>query len=136
MPRFIGVDLGSRRIGISISDDKGRVATPYATLHRTSDEADAQAIVEIASGEGARTIVLGHPLSLDGSRGNAAFVIEAFAEKMKAAGGKVKLWDERLTTVEASKKLRAAGKRTRKQRNVIDKTAATLLLQSYLDAKK
>ncbi|MFN2613279.1 MAG: Holliday junction resolvase RuvX [Actinomycetota bacterium] len=136
MARTLGVDLGSRRIGIAIADSDGLVATPYATLERTSDEADAKAIVEIAAGEGVKQIVLGYPLSLDGTRGDAALVTEGFAEKIKQAGGKVKLWDERLTTVEATKKLRAGGVRARKQRKVIDRSAATLLLQSFLDSKK
>ena len=136
MPRILGVDLGSRRIGIAISDDKGRVATPYATLQRTSDEADARAIVEMAAAERAKTIVLGLPLSLDGSRGDAAMVTEGFAEKLKAAGARVKLWDERMTTVEASKKLTGRGMRARQQRAVIDKMAASVLLQAYLDASK
>jgi len=136
MPRALGVDLGTRRIGIAISDSKRKVATPYAVLHRTNDEHDASAVAEIAAAEGATLVVLGHPLSLDGSRGNAAFVTEAFAAKLQEAGARVALWDERFTTTEAEKKLKSAGKRSRERRAIVDKVAAQVLLQAYLDAKK
>jgi len=135
MPRAIGVDLGTRRIGIAISDSKGKVATPYAVLHRTNDEDDARAVAEIAAAEGATIVVLGHPLSLDGSRGNAALVTEAFAAKLQEAGRRVALWDERFTTTEAEKKLRGAGKKSRERRAIVDKVAAQVMLQAYLDAK-
>ena len=98
MPRALGVDLGTRRIGLAISDARGTVATPYATLERTNDEHDAKAIAEVASAEEAKLIVLGHPLMLDGTRGDAAAVAEAFAAKLKESGIRVTLWDERLTT--------------------------------------
>ena len=136
MPRSIGVDLGSRRIGIALSDDKGTIATPYMTLPRTNDEEDARAIAELASAEKATVVVLGYPLMLDGSVGDAALVTEAFAARLKACGARVKLWDERLTTAEAEKALKGRGMKGKKRRTVIDKTAATILLQSYLDAKK
>lgn len=136
MARWMGVDLGTRRIGLSLSDDKGTVATPYATLDRTSDEHDARAIAEIAGAEQVREVVLGHPLRLDGTRGDAAFVIEAFAERLKAAGVRVRLFDERFTTVEAEKKLRKGGVRAKQQRTRVDKAAATVLLQAFLDTRK
>lgn len=136
MTRWMGVDLGSRRIGIAVSDDKGKVAVPYATLHRTSDLDDATAIAEMAAAEGIRTVVVGYPLALDGTRGDAAFVAEAFADRLKESGVRVRLWDERLTTVEAEKRLRGRGMKGRSRRAVIDKMAASVLLQSFLDARK
>lgn len=136
MARWMGVDLGTRRIGLSLSDDEGTLATPYATLERTSDEHDAGAIAEIAGAEQVGEVVLGHPVRLDGTRGDAALVTEAFAERLKAAGVKVRLFDERLTTAEAEKKLRKGGVRAKQQRTRIDKAAATVLLQAYLDARK
>jgi len=135
MPRALGVDLGSRRIGIAISDAKGTLATPYAVLVRTSDEEDANAVAEIASAEGAQRIVVGHPLSLDGSRGPAAHVAEAFAGKLSEAGLRVTLWDERMTTVEATKMLKGRGMKSRARKGQVDKVAAQVLLQSYLDTK-
>ena len=136
MARTVGVDLGSRRIGIAISDDKGTVATPYATLQRTSDDLDAKAIAEIAALEGARTVVLGFPLMLDGTKGDAAMVTEGFAAKLKEAGLRVKLHDERLSTAEAAKAMKTRGMKSKQVRGVIDKAAAAVILQSFLDMKK
>ena len=136
MARALGVDLGTRRIGLAISDSKGKVATPYATLDRTNDEHDAAAIAEVAAAEEAKLVVLGHPLSMDGKRGDAALVTEAFADKLKDAGVRVALWDERLTTKEADSKLKGRGMKGRARRAVVDKVAAQVLLQSYLDTKR
>ena len=136
MPRALGVDLGTRRIGLAISDARGKVATPYATLERTNDEHDANAIAEVASAEEAKLIVLGHPLMLDGTRGDAAAVAEAFAAKLKEAGVRVVLFDERLTTKQAESSLKRRGMKGRERRAVVDKVAAQVLLQSYLDTKR
>jgi len=136
MPRALGVDLGTRRIGLAISDARGKVATPYATLERTNDEHDANAIAEVASAEEAKLIVLGHPLMLDGTRGDAAAVAEAFAAKLKESGIRVALWDERLTTKQAEGSLKRRGMKGRERRAVVDKVAAQVLLQSYLDTKR
>ena len=136
MPRALGVDLGTRRIGLAISDARGKVATPYATLERTNDEHDAKAIAEVASAEEAKLIVLGHPLMLDGTRGDAAAVAEAFAAKLKESGIRVTLWDERLTTKQAESSLKRRGMKGRERRAVVDKVAAQVLLQSYLDTKR
>ena len=136
MPRALGVDLGTRRIGLAISDARGTVATPYATLERTNDEHDAKAIAEVASAEEAKLIVVGHPLMLDGSRGDAAAVAEAFAAKLKDSGIRVTLWDERLTTKQAESSLKRRGMKGRERRAVVDKVAAQVLLQSYLDTKR
>ena len=135
MARALGIDLGSRRIGIALSDQKGKLATPYAVLSRTNDEDDAKAIAEIAAAEGAKRIVLGHALSLDGTSGPAAKVTEAFAGKLQESGLRVTLWDERMTTVEATKMLKAAGMKGRARRGQVDKVAAQVLLQAYLDSK-
>jgi len=136
MARALGVDLGTRRIGLAISDAKGKVATPYATLDRTNDEHDAAVIADLAIGEDAKLVVLGHPLSLDGKVGDAALVAEAFAQKLKESGVRVQLWDERLTTKEAESKLKGRGMKGRARRAVVDKVAASVLLQSYLDTKR
>ncbi|HEX9774957.1 MAG TPA: Holliday junction resolvase RuvX [Actinomycetota bacterium] len=134
MTRALGVDLGSRRIGLAICDERRSVATPYAVLPRTNDEEDVAALLDYARGEGATTIVLGHPLSMDGSVGHAALVVQLFAEKLEAAGAKVELWDERLTTVQAERTLRSAGFDPKRQREIIDKLAAANILQAWLDA--
>lgn len=133
---MIGVDLGTRRIGVAVSDAGGLLATPYAVLTRTNDEQDAAAIADICSLENAKTVVLGLPLSLDGTRGDMAAVSEAFAGKLRAAGMRVRLHDERLTTVEAEKKLKERGMKGKQRRSVVDKVAASVMLQAFLDMNK
>lgn len=135
MTRYIGIDLGSRRIGLALSAPKGALATPFMTLNRSSDELDAAAIAELAHGEGATTAILGMPFNMDGTKGDAAVVVEDFAGALRTAGLRVRFVDERLTTVEATKKLRTAGVKGKKAREVIDKTAATIILQTFLDTK-
>ena len=80
--------------------------------------------------------MLGHPLMLDGTRGDAAAVAEAFAAKLKESGIRVTLWDERLTTKQAESSLKRRGMKGRERRAVVDKVAAQVLLQSYLDTKR
>lgn len=135
MTRYVGIDLGSRRIGLALSDSKGRIATPFMTLNRSSDEQDALAIVELAHAEGAKTAILGMPFKLDGTKGDASVVVEDFAAALRTAGLRVRFVDERLTTAEATKRLRARGMKSKKMREVIDKTAATIILQAFLDTK-
>jgi putative Holliday junction resolvase len=136
MARLIGVDLGTRRIGIALSDSDETVATPYLALPRTSDEQDTRAIAEISRAEKARTVVLGYPITLAGHVEDAARMVESFAAKLREAGMRVRLWDERLTTAEAEKRLREAGVKGKRRRSMIDKAAAAIMLQAYLDSKK
>lgn len=133
MPRYLGIDLGSRRIGVAICDPLGTVATPYMTLQRSSDEQDAASVAELAVGEGVKTVILGMPFKMDGSKGDAAVVTEDFAVALRAAGLRIRFVDERLTTVEATKSLRRGGVKSRKQRMVVDQTAAAVILQAFLD---
>lgn len=133
MGRLLGVDLGTRRIGLALSDPAGTTATPFRTVARSDDDLDAGALAEIAREEGAQEIVLGLPLRLDGTRGSAAEAAEVFAERLRATGLGVHLWDERLTTAEAEKRLR--GMEGRRRRQVVDQVAAAVILQSYLDAR-
>lgn len=135
MTRYIGIDLGSRRIGLALSDPKGKFATPFMTLNRSSDEQDALAICELGHAEGAKTAILGMPFKLDGTKGDASVVVEDFAAALRAAGMRVRFVDERLTTAEATKKLRSVGVKGKKARQVVDKTAATIILQAFLDTK-
>jgi putative Holliday junction resolvase len=134
--RAIGLDLGERRIGVSLSDSGGTVATPYEVVQRSGDrDRDHREIARLAEEAGAELIVIGLPLSLDGSKGPAATAVEAEAESIRLRIGlPVELWDERLSTVEATHRLQAAGVRGRKRRHVVDQVAATVILQSWLDA--
>ncbi len=137
MTRVLGVDLGSRRIGLSISDPTGVVATPHRVLERSGDPAaDRRTITAIAREAGADRIVVGLPLSLSGDVGPAARAVLDEVEALRAEAGeemRVDTHDERLTSVVAEQGLRAAGTPRRRRRAVVDEAAAALMLQSYLD---
>jgi len=136
MTRALGLDLGTRRIGVALSDSAGTVATPYDVVTRSVDRMrDHARIAEMVDEAGVEVVVVGLPLSLDGSIGPAARAILDETDELRArllVG--VVTWDERLSTVEAQQRLRAAGVKGRKGRRVVDQVAATVILQSWLDA--
>jgi len=136
MTRALGLDLGTRRIGVALSDSAGTVATPYDVVTRSVDRMrDHARIAEVVDEAGVEVVVVGLPLSLDGSIGPAARAILDETDELRArllVG--VVTWDERLSTVEAQQRLRAAGVKGRKGRRVVDQVAATVILQSWLDA--
>jgi len=139
--RAVGVDLGAKRIGIAVSDSGGLVATPRGTLNRTGDaERDRRALVDLVVEEEAVVVVVGHPLSLDGTRGPAARAAEdeaaALALLLRDRDVVVELFDERLTTVSAHQALRAGGTKGRNQRAVVDQTAAAVMLMAWLDGRR
>lgn len=129
----MGVDLGAKRTGVAVS--VGSVARPLTVVEAGgSDLVDR--ISELARSEDVSEIVVGEPIRLDGTRGPAAEQARETAECIRRATGlEVRLWDERLTTAEAERALIGGGVRRRKRRAVVDKLAAAVLLQSYLDAR-
>ena len=135
--RVVGIDLGERRIGVAVSDSGGTLAVGHETVTRTGDEtADHAALARIVAETGAQRVVIGLPLSLDGTEGRAARKVTAEAAAIGAfLGVPVELYDERFTTVEASRALAGAGMRSRARRRVVDEAAATVLLQSWLDGR-
>jgi len=139
--RVVGVDLGTRRVGLARSDPSGRLASPWRVLHRTGDHAaDRRALAEAVQEAEAATVVVGMPLSLDGRRGPAAQRAEMEIAALRAAlephHVAVETVDERMTTVSAQAALRAAGIRGRRHRDVIDAAAAAVLLQAWLDGSR
>ena len=135
MTRVLAVDLGSRRIGVALSDPTGTVAGPLETIPHRERRKDVAAVAALARAHGAERIVLGWPRNMDGTSGPAARRAEAFAEALrKAAGVPVDLWDERLSTVAADRALREADVKRERRRALRDQIAAALILQSYLDA--
>jgi putative Holliday junction resolvase len=131
--RVLGLDLGDVRIGVAISDERRRLAVPLGTVH-TGAPADLKAIASLVREHGVTLVVVGHPLLLSGEAGVRARHAEAFADALRGfLGIGVVLHDERLTTVEADRALRAAGADGRRRRRVVDRSAATILLQAYLD---
>jgi putative pre-16S rRNA nuclease len=135
--RVLGVDLGSRRIGVAITDSAQRIATGVTVLARTADrDADHRALAELATSYQAVGIVVGLPLSLSGRMGPAAEAVAAeVAELQEAVDVEVVTVDERLTTRAAAGTLHAEGRNTRAQRGLIDQNAAALLLQTWVEQR-
>jgi putative holliday junction resolvase len=136
--RALGLDLGSARVGVAVSDRDGRVATPYEVLRRSGDRArDHRRVAELAAQAGAEVVVVGLPTSLDGSLGPAACAaLDEVAELEAVLDVPVETCDERFTTVTAHRELAAAGVRGRARREVVDQVAASVMLQSWLDSQR
>jgi putative Holliday junction resolvase len=139
--RAVGIDLGSRRIGIAVTDSAGTMALPRTTLVRSGDiERDRRRLVDLIIEEQAVVVVVGLPLSLDGSRGRAADEAAREAEALEALLAPhrigVELFDERLTTVSAHQALAAGGAGGRRRRQVVDRAAATVMLSAWLDSAR
>ena len=133
----LGLDLGDARIGVAISDEDRRLAVPVGTVHVGRPPGELLAIAELARERGATLIVVGLPLSLRGARGTRAGHADAFAEALAGVVSvPVELQDERLSTVEAERALAAAGTRGRERRRVVDASAAAVILQAWLDARR
>jgi putative holliday junction resolvase len=137
--RALGVDLGSKRIGLALSDPTGTVASPHTVLSRGPDRtADHEAIVAAARAADARTIVVGLPLSLSGGEGPAARAVRAEVGQLRGVAGAgiaVVVHDERLTTVTADAALREGRVRREDRRRIVDKVAAAVMLQSWLESR-
>jgi putative Holliday junction resolvase len=134
--RILAIDYGTRRIGLALSDPTGTLARPLPFLPAQADAKLAREIATLAVAEKAGLILLGLPRHMDGSIGEAAARVEAFAVQLrKASPVPLQLVDERLSTVQASRQLQEAGQDSRRQRSRIDSEAAAVLLQGYLDAQ-
>lgn len=134
--RVMGIDLGDKRIGLALSDPMGWTAQGLAVITGGGGtKSDIRKIGEIAAEHGVEKVVVGLPLNMDGSPGPRAEKARDFAGRLAGALGlPVELWDERLTTAEAERLLIGADVRRARRRQVIDKMAAVLILQNYLDA--
>lgn len=135
--RTVGIDLGSKRVGIAVSDGRGVLASPLIVLDRSGDWAlDHQRIAALADEEEARRIVVGLPVDL---RGIKALAANAVLEEIEAMRFTIHLpietWDERMTSVAAHKAMRAQNISERKRRGQIDKWAAAVMLQGWLDSR-
>jgi putative Holliday junction resolvase len=139
MGRILGVDLGSRRIGLAVSDPSGAIASPAGRIDRGDDAfADRRAIVAAAREREATTVVVGLPTELSGRAGPAARAARAEVDALRdlAPDLTFEMVDERLTTVIAERALVSAGVRRRQRRTRVDGVAAAVMLQSYLDARR
>lgn len=135
--RVVGVDLGSRRIGLAVSDSAQTVATPVGAVARSGDtDSDRRQIASVIEEYGAVGVVVGVPLSLSGSTGPAAAnALEEIRQLREALAVEVETVDERFSTRVAASGLRASGRKARRQLDVIDAAAAAELLQTWLSRR-
>jgi putative Holliday junction resolvase len=136
--RALGIDLGSKRIGVAVSDPTGTIASPLEVVLRSGDkQRDHRRLLDLAAEVGADRLVVGVPISLDGSIGPAAqAALEEVAALREAAASTsltVETYDERLTTVTAERTLREQNVRGPARRKVVDMVAAAVMLQAWLD---
>lgn len=136
--RVLGLDLGTKRIGVAVSDRSGTIASPLLVLQRAKRRADDhRAIAELVREEEAEAIVVGLPYSMNGTIGKAAeAAIAESSELATVVEVPVHVHDERLTTVTADRALMEARMKADARRRVVDKVAAAVMLQSWLDARR
>ena len=131
---LMGLDLGTKTIGVAVSDGLRMTATALETVRRTKLAADAARLEEIIAGRGIGAVVLGLPRNMDGSEGPRCQSTRAFARNLAARIDRpIAFWDERLSTVAAERALLAADSSRKRRREVIDKVAAAFILQGALD---
>lgn len=131
---MLALDLGKRRIGLAVSDNLGITAQGLPTLERRNLKADLHALSSLIRERAVDLVLIGNPMHLSGREGAQSGWVREFAAKLEAqAGCPVRLWDERLTTREASRVLRESGIGIAKRNQAVDRLSAVLLLQSYLD---
>jgi putative Holliday junction resolvase len=136
--RAIGLDVGSKTIGVAVSDELGMLAHPRTTLARRGTRADVEAVVALAEGEQAAHIVVGLPLSLSGEVGPRARRVLVLVDALRARLGErvaVDTWDERFSTVAAERALLEQDLPASRRRALVDQAAAAFILQGWLDAQ-
>jgi len=134
--RLMGLDLGEKNIGVAVSDEMWLTAQPLMVLRRTKLKEDIRRIKDLCAEYHVEEIVLGYPLNMNGTTGEAAREAENFREHiLKASGLTVHLWDERLTTSYADKALLEGDMSRSKRKKARDKIAASLILDSFLKAR-
>ena len=135
--KILSVDYGDSRIGLAVCDELEILATPLATIKSESMRKNIDKISRIATDEGAKLIVVGLPLNMDGSVGERASKSQAFGRVLqKVSGIPVEYQDERLSSVEAEGIMDAVGVKKSNRKNIVDRIAAQLILESYLGSRK
>jgi len=134
--RIMGLDMGSKRIGIALSDELLITAQGLSTLTRTTVEKDVEQILSLAAKHGVERIIVGLPKNMNGTLGDSAQEVLRFVDVIRASGSlAVELWDERLSTVAVNRTLIEADVSRQRRKKVVDKLAAVYILQSYLDRR-
>lgn len=136
MGRLLGLDVGDRRIGIALSDEMQWIASPHSVYTRVGYGPDVKHILSLFQQNRCEKIICGLPKNMDGSVGFQAEKVMAFAEKLQEAGMDVIFQDERLSTVSAHDALIEGGMRRENRKGTVDKVAAAVILQQYLDKKR
>ena len=135
--RVLGLDVGSKRIGLAVSDPLGITAQGLETLQRRNKRRDFAALEEVIQRYGVAEIVVGLPLRMSGAEGTQSAKMQAFAEELrKRFGLPVHLWDERLTSSEANRLLRETDLSIEKRAKAVDRMAAILILQGWMEARR
>ncbi len=135
--RVLALDLGKRRIGLAISDELGITAQGLETLERTNIREDLARLGKLAGEKNVGLFLMGNPLHMSGRAGRQASYARGFGDRLHAATGiAVEFWDERLTTVSAQRVLRESGISIEKRAKAVDRLAAVILLESYLDSRQ
>ena len=136
--RVLALDVGTRRLGVAVSDPTGTVASPLATIPRRTPAEDAATLATLAATHGAATVVAGLPVTLSGQEGPAARAVRAYLDELRPLlpGLAFELTDERLSTVAAERALVGGGVRRRDRRGVVDQVAASVFLQTWLDGRR
>lgn len=133
-PRCLGLDVGDKRIGIALSDQLGMTAAGIDTLHRTNINNDVRAIKDVAERHGVVEIIIGLPANMDGTLGEQAQKVQSFGRKLaRVTNIPIIYEDERLSTFTAIQTLTLLGVKTGHNRDLVDKQAAAVILQKYLD---
>ncbi len=133
--RVLGLDVGSRTIGIAVTDELGVAAHPVCTLARKGTQADVAAVLALARQHGAERAVVGMPYDEEGGEGRRASRVRVFLEALQAAGLAAEPWDERFSTIEAEERLLEANLSRGKRKKVIDRLAAQVILENWLGAQ-
>lgn len=137
---MLGLDVGERRIGVAVCDAEERVAVPLTIVDRLEAPSAVDRVLEIARREGAERIVVGLPLSLDGTVGPQARAVQEFGRALESAGALVEYWDERLTTAQIERRPARPPRRGERRRHAPaapkDDLVAAAILQNYLDARR
>jgi len=135
MGRVLGIDYGEKRLGFAVSDEMEVVATPLAVHTRKKQGDDVTAVIRICRERNIERVVIGHPLNMDGSSGPAVDKVDEFAARLREQSDiEVEFWDERMSTMSAERVLIEGDMSRERRKKVIDKLAAQIILQNYLDA--
>ena len=134
--RVMGLDMGAKRIGVAMSDERGVTATPLKTLKRIGSQKDMEGLKSLVEEYSVGAVVVGMPLNMDGSMGPKAKGVEAFIARLASElRVPVSAWDERLSTVAVTRVLLEADVSRAGRKRVVDKLAAAYILQGYLDSR-